>query len=126
MSEDRCVICGEIVPDGYSLCSNCKELMKDMPVEIEVVLWRPFPLIKPRITSKEYLVATQNGGVDISLWDGFDWISTDDYFSRTDSVIAWTNLPSPYKSKEEDPISDAFKNHHEYVFVLDKEEDKDE
>lgn len=105
MSEDRCVCCGEIVPEGRMVCPNCERLMTEKPFEFlptpwEVVLWRPFPLIKPRITHKEYLVTIEDGNVDILWWDGFDWI-TENYFIKTDSVIAWTNPLSPYKPREE-------------------------
>ena len=99
MSEDRCLICGGIAPDGNRVCPTCGELMKDMPVEMEAVLWRPFPLIKPRITFEEYLITTEYGSVYISMWDGSDWFSTADP-NRADTIIAWTNVPSPYKPKE--------------------------
>lgn len=123
MSEDRCVICGEIVYDAHDLCPTCRKLMKDMPFEVEIILWRPFPRITPGITDKEYLVAIEGGGTDTLRWNGSHWV-TENYFIRTDDVIAWTNPPSHYKPGEEDPITDAFKNRHEYVFVW--EEDKDE
>lgn len=106
MSEDRCICCGEIVPEGRMVCPNCERLAKEKPFEFlptpwEVVLWRPFPLIKPKIPRQEYLITYKDGDVCTSLWDGYDWISTEDYFSITDSVIAWTNVPSPYKPREE-------------------------
>lgn len=99
MSENRCIYCGDIIPERQYLCPDCKKLTKEMPTELEVVLWRPFPLIKPRITHKEYLVTTEDGDADILWWDGFDW--TKNYFIKTDSVIAWTNPLSPYKPREE-------------------------
>ncbi len=101
MTEDRCIYCYGPAPKSYALCPDCKEKMKDIPIEMEALLWRPFPLIEPKITNKEYLITPENGNVRISLWDGYDWISTEDYFSITDSVIAWTNLPAPYKPREE-------------------------
>lgn len=101
MTENRCIYCCGPAPKTRALCPDCRERMKDEPIEIETVLWRPFPLIKPRITSKEFLVTSKDGDVNISLWDGYDWVSTEDYFIKTDSVIAWTNVPSPYKPREE-------------------------
>lgn len=104
MSEDRCICCYGPAPKGRAFCQDCQELFDGMPatwLEIETLLWRPFPLIEPKITNKEYLITSTNGNVRISLWDGYDWISTEDYFSTTDCVIAWTNLPAPYKPREE-------------------------
>lgn len=105
MSEDRCICCGEIVPEGRMVCPNCERLMTEKPFEFlptpwEVVLWRAFPLIKPRTTFKEYLVTSEDGSVYISLWDGSDWLSIEDP-NRADTIIAWTNVPSPYKPREE-------------------------
>lgn len=101
MNENRCICCYGPAPKSRSLCQDCQERIKDIPTEMEVLLWRPFPLIEPKITNKEYLVTIEGEGVDVLWWDGFDWISTDDYFSITDRVIAWTTVPSPYKPREE-------------------------
>ena len=99
---ERCVCCGEIIPEGRQVCPNCVKLKEEFPTEMEVVLWRPFPLIKPKITHKEYLVTLEGGGVDILWWDGFDWVTEkENYFIKTDSVIAWTTPLSPYKPREE-------------------------
>lgn len=96
MSEDRCICCGEIIPEGRHICPSCEKPMKEMPTELEVVLWRPFPSIKPRKTFEEYLVTSEDGSVYLSMWDGSDWLSIEDP-NRADTIIAWTNKPSPYK-----------------------------
>lgn len=30
MSEDRCVMCGEIIPEGTQVCTSCREKVKTM------------------------------------------------------------------------------------------------
>lgn len=106
MITNTCIVCGAEIPEDRRVCPNCEKQMTEKPFEFlptpwEVVLWHPFPLIKPKITRKEYLITYKDGDVFTSLWDGYDWISTEDYFSITDNVIAWTNVPSPYKPREE-------------------------
>lgn len=98
MTENRCVYCCGEIPKGCYICPDCKELMKDEPIVLDVITWRPFPLIKPKITSKEYLVTSEDTdrSIHIALWDGYDWISTEDYFSITDRIVAWAELPSTY------------------------------
>ena len=95
MIENSSTWCNKAIPHGEYICPDCKEKMKDMPIVLDCVKWRPFPLIEPSVISQEYLVTTENRGVCILLWDGYDWISTEDYFS-VPGVIAWADMPVPY------------------------------
>ena len=98
MVANTCIVCGAEIPEDRRVCPNCEKLKEELPTEMEALLWRPFPLVKPRITFKEYLVTSEDGSVYISLWDGSDWLSTEDP-NRADTIIAWTNVPSPYKPR---------------------------
>lgn len=33
MTEDRCVCCGEIIPEGTMVCENCKKLDETIYIE---------------------------------------------------------------------------------------------
>lgn len=35
MSEDRCICCGEIVPEGRMVCPNCMAKLKDAPMTLK-------------------------------------------------------------------------------------------
>ena len=34
MSEDRCICCGDIVPEGRMVCPQCIKMVKEMPLDL--------------------------------------------------------------------------------------------
>lgn len=62
--------------------------------------WHPYPEEKPKI-NVDYLVTYKGIGYGIRV--GFDgWQTNESWASfKDDEVIAWAELPEPYKSKDE-------------------------
>jgi len=48
MSENRCVCCGEVIPEGGQVCPNCKKEAADLPVRKQITIRYP-----PDVTEKE-------------------------------------------------------------------------
>ena len=37
MSEDRCICCGDIVPEGRMVCPNCERILAAAPLNLEPI-----------------------------------------------------------------------------------------
>lgn len=55
--------------------------------------WHPYPEEKPKNESKKYIVTTSCGEVENRWWINTFWVIT------VSKVIAWAELPSPYRKE---------------------------
>lgn len=60
------------------------------------IVWHPYPDEKPKNESKKYIVTTSCGEVENRWWLNTFWAIT------VSKVIAWAELPAPYRRENED------------------------
>lgn len=123
MSEDRCICCGEIVPEGRMVCPNCE---KQKPMKKNECRWMPYPAVKPKKEGR-YLVCSlsicypRTPIIDL-IWWGKSWeceerdktlkkkkaywydsdIEWGEY--TKDDVYAWMPLPEPMIKEKNDEV----------------------
>ena len=61
MADNRCVICGEVIPEGFLVCPNCesKNLKQQLETQIEIA----------KQTHKEEKREQRRDTVDYIMWD---------------------------------------------------------
>ena len=61
MADNRCVICGEVIPEGFLVCPNCesKSLNQQLETQIEIA----------KQTHKEEKREQRRDTVDYIMWD---------------------------------------------------------
>lgn len=74
--------------DDYYTCVSIDCLLSHL-MHIDEFCWIPISMSTPEQPGM-YLTTTMNGEVYLDHWNG-------DSFDRTETVIAWMELPPPYK-----------------------------
>ena len=97
MSDNRCICCGEIIPEGMIACPNCLVVSKRQATENKWI-----PVSDPPNKAGCYLVTVKHWvtGEPVTreaFWNTTDWLSCERRHEITPRVTHWMPMPKPAK-----------------------------